>query len=205
MRDYVTDDPESFSLKFTISNSNRDEIHVNKQVNINNRIYMDKNDLFLVNLTKVVITPEQEAIVDANLTAFLSSPHDTYSIVSPTEDITNGPASIMPVLNFYHDIWSTSYELDKKFKINLDVEIVRPGDYWAVKSRKLVLELIDRSILSKSIDSSSSSASSSSAIDKDSEGNRKILADFDDDIYLKSFEANRTFQVKLKKCEFYIN
>ena len=159
---------------------------------------MDKNDLFLVNLTQVVITSEQEAIVDANLTAFLSSPHDTYSIVSPTEDITNGPASIMPVLNFYHDIWSTSYELDKKFKINLDVEIVRPGDYWAVKSKKLVLELFDRSMLSPSIDSSSSS-SSSSAIDKDNEGNRKILADYDDDVYLKSFEANRTFQVKLKK------
>lgn len=160
---------------------------------------MDKNDLFLVNLTNVVITPEQEAIVEANFTAFLSSPRDTYSIVSPSEDITNGPTLITPVLNFYHDIWSTSYELDKKFKINLDVEIVRPGVFWAVKSRKLVLELFDRSTsLSQSIDSSSSSASSS-AIDKDDEGNRKILADYDDDVYLKSFEANRTFQVEFIK------
>lgn len=167
IQDYILEDPENFFHMFLSSSKIG-----SKRIYFNNRIYMSKRDLFLVNLTSIQSS-------DKNMTCYLNSPRDAYLILAPSDGVANGPAILTPSLDFIEDKWNP-YDLDNYNKLTLNLMLTRLGSYWTAQAL-YSLELTPESGLS---------------IDR-SEDRTSILQLTD--VYLRSSEMNRTFKVILIK------
>lgn len=165
IRDYIIDDLENLFHTF-LSNSTVLEFY--KQINVNNRVYIDMNDMFLINLTSVVS-------LDSKMICYLNSPGDSYLIVNPSSDVANGAATLSPNMEFIPDKWNP-YNLDNYYKLYLDLELSRLGSYWIAQTL-FSLELIDHSNFPT----------------EETENRNNVFQITD--VYLKSSETNRRFQV----------
>lgn len=185
--DYVNDHPDTFFIRLATSET-ADVREAVKQINIKNYVYMDQNDRFLVNLTSVEIISSSENNTSDEVSAFISSPNDSYVVVATSEDIVNGPLVVSGALRFVRDIWSPSFDLENSFKVTLDVGASRFGEYWDVQTVSLVLELVSPSRFLPS--------PQPSPLARDDEvDNRRIIILELNNVYLTNSEKNRTFMV----------
>lgn len=172
IKDYITDDAENFFHIFTPQLNNVNPHESSKEINVNNRVYMDSHDLFLLNLTTIIS-------LTAQTQSYFNSPRDSYLMVSASSEVMNGALNIDAELGFVRNRWTNSDdEVERSYKLSLDLRLSRPGTYWNAEA-VYSLEMVDplRLTLNKVSD--------------------QIVLMQLKDVLLKSSETNRTFQVQL--------